>query len=269
MDHLSAREAMFYHIDEEGFAQCRLCPNHCRIGVGESGLCRSRSFIDGKLIATNYGRTIGAAIDPIEKKPLYHYHPASRIVSLGANSCNLSCFFCQNFESSQEECPTRVLPPQALLDSIKQSGADQVAFTYTEPFTWYEYIYDFAMLDSGVKIVLVTNGYVDPEPLQMLLPRIDAMNIDLKSIRDEFYRRHCHGAIEPVVQTIKAAYAQGTHIEITNLLIPGLNDSSADIHDLVAFIASIDRSIPLHISAYHPAFKASIPATPASSVTNA
>ncbi|MDP2173379.1 MAG: AmmeMemoRadiSam system radical SAM enzyme [Candidatus Cloacimonadaceae bacterium] len=266
MDKLTTREAMFYHIDAEGVAHCELCPNDCRIKVGESGRCRSRANIDGKLMVANYAKTIGVALDPIEKKPLYHFKPGSRIVSLGANSCNLDCFFCQNFVSSQEECLTRLIPPLDLLDLVNESGSRQVAFTYTEPFTWYEYIYDFAMLDSEVDIILVTNGYVNPQPLKQLLPYIKAMNIDLKSSRNAFYRQHCHGALEPVKYTIRNAYASGVHIEITNLIIPELNDSDDQIRELAVYIASVDRSIPLHESAYHPAYKSTIEATPADTI---
>ncbi|MDD3144425.1 MAG: radical SAM protein, partial [Candidatus Cloacimonetes bacterium] len=188
------------------------------------------------------------------------------------NSCNLSCFFCQNFDSSQQECPTRRISPEELKELVTRECGDgprQVAFTYTEPLTWYEYIYDFARLAPEVDIVLVTNGFINPEPLDELLPHVKAMNIDLKSIRPEFYEKYCGARLETVKSTIFRAHELQVHIELTNLIIPGLNDSDEDISDLVDFVAALDKNIPLHFSAYHPAFKAKIPATPERTVLDA
>ncbi|MBW6514973.1 MAG: AmmeMemoRadiSam system radical SAM enzyme, partial [Candidatus Syntrophosphaera sp.] len=244
----------------------------CELETGERGRCRGRQNIGGKLIATNYGQSIGIGLDPIEKKPLYHFRPGSQILSLGANSCNLSCFFCQNFDSSQAECPTRFISPadlHALVLEHCQKGVNQVAFTYTEPFTWYEYIYDFALLAKDTDIILVTNGFINPQPLKKLLPYVKAMNIDLKSIRPEYYTEHCGAGLETVKQTIRTAHEGGVHIELTNLLIPGLNDSDGDVRALVNFVACLDKDIPLHFSAYHPAYKSRIPATPQDTVLGA
>ena len=266
------RECMFYQTLEDQAARCLLCPHCCRLEVGESGLCRGRENRGGKLIAVNYAQSIGISLDPIEKKPLYHFRPGSRIVSLGANSCNLSCFFCQNHDSSQQQCPTQLILPEELRELVvRESGeeAPQVAFTYTEPLTWYEYIHDFARLAPEVDIVLVSNGFINPEPLEQLLGKIKAMNIDLKSIRPEFYQKHCEANLEAVKQTIIRAYERGTHLELTNLIIPGLNDSPEDIRDLADFVAALDRNIPLHFSAYHPAYKSRIPATPEKTVLGA
>lgn len=261
---------MFYEQVGESGVRCLLCPQLCLLEVGKSGLCRSRTNIGGKLVAVNYGRSIGLAIDPIEKKPLYHFRPGSQILSLGPNSCNLSCFFCQNFSSSQQSCPTEEINPDELVDLVRRhTGLPQVAFTYTEPLTWYEFIYDFAQADPGIDIVLVTNGFINPLPLKELLPHVRAMNIDLKAIRPEFYSEYCGGRLENVKQSIQMGYDSGTHIELTNLLIPGLNDSREELAELAQFVSSIDRSIPLHISAYHPAYRSSIPETPSSTVTEA
>lgn len=265
------REAMFWETLDSGKLKCRLCPHNCTIGIGHSGICRGRKNIDAKLYATNYALHIGMAIDPIEKKPLYHYHPGSQILSLGANSCNLDCFFCQNHHISKSLAPTSTLSPQALLELALANNCTQIAFTYTEPFTWYEYILDFAILskDSAIDIVLVTNAFVNPQPLKQLLPYISAMNIDLKSINPAFYKEHCKGDIEPVLANIRSSYEAGVHIEICTLLVPGLNDSIVEIEAIAAFIASINPRIPLHLSAYHPAYKARIPATSAKEVFNA
>lgn len=260
---ISIREAMFCISGARDSVDCSLCPQNCHIPIGERGRCRGRENIQGKLIAVNYARSIGESLDPIEKKPLYHFHPGSRIVSLGANSCNLSCFWCQNFTSSQKNCATHHLSSQDLYQIIENNSSVylQVAFTYTEPFTWFEYIYDFAQTYPDVDIVLVTNGFVSREALAHLLPRIKAMNIDLKSMDEQFYKEHCGGELQTVKDTIEAANTAGVHLELTNLLIPGLNDSPQDIVSLAQYIATVNPNIPLHISAYHPAFNSSIPAT--------
>jgi pyruvate formate lyase activating enzyme len=267
---LKRREAMHYGKVGESTVRCLLCPHLCLLEVGERGRCRSRVNLGGTLIADNYGMSIGIALDPIEKKPLYHFRPGSRILSLGPNSCNLSCFFCQNYGSSQEKCRTHPLSVEDLAAMIRENGEPrQVAFTYTEPLTWYEYIYDFAQTAPEIGIVLVTNGFINPQPLEQLLPSITALNIDLKAIDPEFYRVHCGGNLETVKQTIRICHEAGKHLELTNLLIPGLNDSDDEIARLAGYIAEIDDSIPLHISAYHPAYLSAIPATPASAVVNA
>lgn len=258
---------MHYQKLEDQAVRCLLCPHCCRLEVGESGLCRGRKNLDGKLIAVNYARSINISLDHIEKKPLYHFRPGSSILSLGPNSCNLSCFFCQNSDSSQQQCSTREISPAQLQELARQqTGGGQVAFTYTEPLTWYEYIYDFAQLAPEVDIVLVTNGFINPEPLEELLPFIKAMNIDLKSIRPEFYQTHCGASLEAVKRTIVRAWESGVHLEITNLIIPGLNDSESELRDLIDFVAGLDKNIPLHFSAYHPAYKSSIAATSAKTV---
>lgn len=260
-------EARFYEKVGEGAVRCLLCPNQCLIRDGKFGSCRSRKNVAGVLMAVNYARTVSLNLDPIEKKPLYHYYPGSQILSLGANSCNLHCQFCQNFEISQEDCPTRVLSPEDLLDILLRKHQNAVAFTYTEPFTWYEYIYDCGKLltPKGIKLVLVTNGYIEQEPLRELLPYVDAMNIDLKSIRPEFHQKICAGKLDPVLATIRTA-AQACHVELTNLLIPGLNDSEEEIRDLVGFVAEVDRNIPLHFSRYYPRWQCELPATPESTL---
>ncbi|HOH96713.1 MAG TPA: AmmeMemoRadiSam system radical SAM enzyme [Candidatus Cloacimonadota bacterium] len=257
------RRAEWYDSLAGSKVRCTLCPHFCVLGVGEIGLCRSRRNFGGVLYAVNYAQCAALALDSIEKKPLYHYCPATKIISLGPNSCNLSCRFCQNFTISQEKAPTSSLSPDDLAEIIFSKSPDslQVAFTYTEPLTWYEYILDFAIKYPEIHIVLVTNGFINQEPLLKLLPFIKAMNIDLKAMHDDFYKDQCGASLEPVLATIAEAYRKGVHVEITNLLIPVLNNDAEEIRKLAKYIAGIDVHIPLHISAYHPDYMAEQPAT--------
>ncbi|MDP8232045.1 MAG: AmmeMemoRadiSam system radical SAM enzyme [Candidatus Zophobacter franzmannii] len=236
--------------------RCELCPNYCIIEEGEIAPCRSRQNIDGTLIAVNYGKTCSLSIDPIEKKPLYHYYPGSNILSLGPNSCNLHCEFCQNFEISQNESHTTFISPEELLSLCLERRIESVAFTYSEPFTWFEYLLDAGKLlhKSGIRIVLVTNGYINQEPLLELLPYIDAMNIDLKAFSNNFYQDVCQGSLKPILETIKTA-TRHCHIELTHLLIPDHNDDNKQFTELVDFIANLDNEIPLHIARYFPRYK--------------
>jgi len=262
---------MFYEKSEAGDVRCLLCPHMCLIPSNGTGRCRSRKNDGGELVAVSYGRHIGLSIDPIEKKPLYHYHPGSAILSTGANSCNLRCCFCQNYHSSQMEIQTGMITPEALLELMNTREHKQIAFTYTEPFTWYEFIYDFAVLAQGqeIGIVLVTNGYVNPEPFKLLAPYIKAMNIDLKSSGDEFYHQYCQGSLAPVVRTIEAAFSMGIHVEVTNLIISNLNDSDEDITGVIRFVSEVSPDIPLHFSRYHPAWHCSEPPTPERTILKA
>ncbi len=257
------KEALYYNKLPDNSVQCRLCPNNCRIRIDCTGSCHSRKNLNGILYATNYAKTTSLSLDPIEKKPLYHYYPGSMILSLGANSCNLHCSFCQNYEISQSECHTHDISPEELLETLLKQDLHQVAFTYTEPFTWYEYMLDCAKLfkPHKIRIVLVTNGYINQEPLRDLLPYIDAMNIDLKSFRDEFYKNACQGKLQPVLDTICTVNGF-CHIELTTLIIPGLNDGADELTNLVDFVAEVNKAIPLHFSRYYPRWKCAEPITP-------
>ncbi|HUX08597.1 MAG TPA: AmmeMemoRadiSam system radical SAM enzyme [Acidobacteriota bacterium] len=264
---MKERHPARYQRREGDLIICALCPHMCRLSEGERGICRGRMVIDGELIAVNYGLTPSLSIDPIEKKPLYHFHPGQPILSLGPAGCNFRCEFCQNWQISQTDFPTHEVDPQSLLSYAREGGAIGISYTYTEPLIWFEFIYDCASAfrEAGFKNVMVSNGYVNPEPLAELLPLIDAWNIDLKSIRPEFYRRLSGGTLEPVLKTIEAVNRVAL-VELTNLVIPGENDSEEDLRDLVAWVADLDRSIPLHFSRYHPDYKSSHPPTPASTL---
>ena len=250
------KEALFYTKLKDSKVRCDLCPHNCVIAPEQIGICRARQNIDGVLYAVNYGKTISLSLDPMEKKPLYHFHPGKSILSIGSNSCNFSCRFCQNYQSSQFEVPTIEITPELILEKCRSHNCDFVAFTYTEPTTWFEFVLDSSKLlrENGIKTVMVTNGFINQEPLKELLPYIDAMNIDLKAFDDKFYRSICNGSLQPVLETIKTASKQ-CHIEITNLIITDENDSEKQINDLVDFVADLNPEIPLHFSRYYPTYK--------------
>jgi len=256
-------EAKYYQI-ESGKAACLLCPVHCRIAPDQSGKCFGRTFSNSQLIASNYGQVGSRAVDPIEKKPLYHFYPGRDILSIGPNGCNLDCRFCQNWTLSQTRVRTEYMSPSELVSLTLRQKSMGVAYTYSEPLIWFEYLMDTMPLlhDRGIKTVLVTNGYINPEPFAELVEHVDAMNIDLKSIEPAFYRKYCKGTLEPVLKTIETA-AEKCHLEITNLVIPGLNDTIEEIERLASWISGLDRNIPLHLSAYFPNYKCDIPPTEA------
>lgn len=241
--------------------KCPICPNNCMLSEGQVGLCRARMNKDGKIICENYGKLTSIAPDPIEKKPLYRFFPGKMILSVGSYGCNLRCPFCQNHEISMaddDKVGTYQTPPDCLVDmalSMKDRNNIGIAYTYNEPLISYEYVMDCSVLarEKGLKNVLVTNGYVCREPLNNLLPYIDAMNIDLKAFNEDFYRK-IGGDLETVKNTIAIA-AKSCHVEVTTLVIPGENDSAEEIKSASRWIASIDENIPYHISAFYPRYK--------------
>lgn len=258
------RAAAYAEATGVGGLMCRLCPAHCRFREGRRGICGNRFMQGGELVTDNYGEAVSIALDPIEKKPLYHFHPGTEILSTGPNGCNLKCLHCQNWTISQQRVETGYLSPQSLVQAARRCDSIGVAFTYTEPVIWFEYILDASRLlrAADLKVVLVTNGYIDPEPLEELLPWVDAMNIDLKGIRPEFYRRVCKGRVEPILRNIRRVVEAGVHVELTNLIIPTLNDAVEDISALVDFVESVSVVMPLHFSAYRPEYRLEIGATP-------
>lgn len=244
--------------------KCRLCPADCILREGKKGICGSRFNRNGRLMTDNFGELVSACYDPIEKKPLYHFYPGAMIFSTGANGCNFHCDNCQNWEISQEKVPTRYLAPDDLATLAGKNDSIGVAYTYTEPLIWFEYIMQVGKLikDAGLKNVLVTNGYINPEPLEELLPLIDAANVDLKGMQPKFYKRICKGKLEPVLDNIKRFHNAGVKVEITNLVITDLNDSDADFEILTDFVAGVSEKIPLHFSAYFPTHRMKNPPTP-------
>lgn len=263
------KEVMFYE-KKDGYVQCKLCPHNCRIRPSQTGVCRVRQNTDGVLYATNYGDCASIAMDPMEKKPLYHFYPGTNILSIGARGCNLKCSFCQNWQLAHGDAVGQRVMPKQLVDTAlkyRSRGCVGIAYTYSEPLMWYEFVYDTAKLanKAGLKNVLVTNGYINAEPLREMLPYIDAMNIDVKAFTDEFYKKNCKGNLDPVLRTVEIA-AKKCHVEVTTLLIPTLNDSPSEIQELVDWLSSVDPSIPLHFSRYFPNYSLDIYPTPESTL---
>ncbi|MBF0499083.1 MAG: AmmeMemoRadiSam system radical SAM enzyme [Candidatus Riflebacteria bacterium] len=245
-------------------SDCSLCPNACRIAEGHRGRCRGRGRKNGNLVVHNYGVIVSAHMDPIEKKPLYHFYPGRSILSVGSYGCNLSCRFCQNCEISQHEVNGEFIPPQKLAQSASTIPENLgVAFTYNEPGISYEYILESAPLihNLGLKVVLVTNGYLSDAPWRNLCGCTDAMNIDLKGFTDEFYANICGGKLAPVLKNIQSAHEAGVHLELTNLIVPELNDDPGYFEEMITWIASLSTEIPLHLSRYFPHYKENAPPT--------
>ena len=254
------KEARFYTVTEDG-VQCLLCPHHCRIREDTRGICRSRECRDGKLYALSYGRPCAIAVDPIEKKPLNQFLPGTRCLSLSCTGCNLSCRWCQNSDISQadpEDVDCTVLPPEIVVDTCLRHNLPSIAYTYTEPLTWWEYMYDIAVLahEKGLKNILVSAGYVEKEPLREILPYLDAANIDIKAFDDAIYRQYCGATLAPVLENILTMHEAGVHVEITNLLVTGLNDAEEQVARLCRWMADNGlHDVPLHLSRFFPRHK--------------
>ena len=256
--------ARYYEKTGDSKVKCLLCPHGCALNPKQTGLCLARQNVGGKLVSLNYGQVTALALDPIEKKPLKRFHPGSLILSAGSFGCNLKCSFCQNWHLSQEQPPAKRFSPEQLVKAAEDTvklGNIGLAYTYNEPSIWYEFVYDCARLahQKGLKNVMVTNGYINREPLQELLPYLDAINIDLKAFSDDFYQKMCKGRIKHVRETI-ALCAPACHVEVTTLLIPGFNDSEEEVGMLARWLASLSADIPLHLSRHHPDYQMNEPA---------
>ncbi len=272
---MALREALYAGSPrQDGRIPCLLCPKNCKIPEGLRGACGTRENRGGTLVASNYGLVAAIALDPIEKKPLYHFKPSSTILSLGAVGCNLSCSFCQNWELSnppRANSPGSPLSPGelvALLGDYEGRNCIGVAYTYSEPLMWIEYILDAAPLvaEAGYSNVLVTNGYAMPGPWAEALEHIDACNIDVKGFDEGFYRRYCGGQLDVVMRNVEYALDAGVHVEITFLVIPDGTDDPSDVRKMVEWIAGLDPDIPLHIARYFPHHRMRRPATPMSTL---
>lgn len=264
------QEALFYNKQENNKVKCLLCPWFCELKPDQTGACRVRKNIEGSLKTMVYNKAAAMGIDPIEKKPLYHFLPGRNILSLGMVGCNLHCTFCQNHNISQclaEEYAgfTPLSADELLIKASAIRNNAGIAFTYNEPFTFYEFMLETARLfhAHGLKNVVVSNGYVNREPLKEILPLIDAFNIDLKAFDKKFYRQQTKGNLDAVLETIVTIAKSNKHLELTNLVIPGLNDNEIQFEEMVKWIAGeCGNETPLHLSRYFPQYKLDIPPTP-------
>ncbi len=272
------QEARLYEAIGNGAVRCKACKQACVIQEGETGVCGIRQNQGGKLYLLAYGRAAAAHIDPIEKKPLYHFLPGTDIFSIGTIGCNFGCSFCQNWDISQVSRTLRErlrkehnsalaeyeitrygykLMPEEIVRLCVQRGIPSIAYTYNEPAIFFEYLYDTAVLTAphGIRSVMVSNGYASTAAFDMLGENLHAINIDLKAFRDEFYKKQCKARLQPVLDTIQDVHRRGIWLELTTLVIPGLNDSVEELRDIAGFIAGLSRDIPWHISAFYPAYQ--------------
>jgi pyruvate formate lyase activating enzyme len=257
------KEALYYEKREEHKVKCMLCPKYCLISEGNKGICHVRKNVNGKLYALSYGKITGYHLDPIEKKPLYNYKKGSMIFSIGSYGCNLTCKFCQNYEIAHNNPRTIDLSIDEIIEKAKEDPRSiGIAYTYNEPLINYEFTLACAKKakEEGLDNVLVTNGYINEKPFKKLIKYIDAINIDLKAFNNDFYRNICGGTIEEVKKSIILADKE-THVEITCLVIDDLNSNQEEILNMVQWIASIDKNIPLHLARYFPRYKMTKPAT--------
>ena len=259
------REAEYYEKRPDGKVACKMCPHFCVIAPGEVGKCRVRRSEDGVLYSLIYGEVTSVALDPVEKKPLYHFHPGEQILSLGTWGCNFHCEFCQNWQISQGTVTTEKLPPEAAVEMARREGSVGIAYTYNEPSIWAEYVRDTAKAakEAGLVNVLVTNGFWNPAPLEDVLVYTDALNIDIKAMSEEFYREMTGGRLAPVLAAAVQANRRA-HVEVTNLVIPGKNDKAEEFEALGKWVAeNLGEETPCHLSSYFPRFRLKIEPTPA------
>jgi pyruvate formate lyase activating enzyme len=266
----------WHHRTESGRLQCDLCPRHCQLREGQRGFCFIREARGDDVVLTSYGRASGFCIDPIEKKPLNHFHPGSSVLSFGTAGCNLGCKFCQNWDISKAremDRLTDVALPEAVADAAARAGCKSLAFTYNDPVIWAEYAIDCAEAarERGLSTVAVTAGYIDPRAREAFYRPMDAANVDLKAFSEGFYEKLCFAHLGPVLETLEyLAKETKVWLELTTLLIPGHNDSEAEVAKLAEFVVEkLGPEVPLHFTAYHPDWKLDVPATPKATLARA
>lgn len=272
----SPRPARWWHTGDDGRVHCDLCPRACTLKDGQRAFCFVRENVGGQMVLTTWGRSTGFCIDPIEKKPLAHFYPGTSVLSFGTAGCNLGCKFCQNWsisKSREVEDLSERASPEAIARAAQRAGCTSVAFTYNDPVIWAEYAIDTARACRalGLKTVAVTAGYISPDAREEFFRHFDAANIDLKAFTEDFYTRITASHLDPVLDTLRyVARETACWLEVTNLVIPGHNDSPDEIARMVDWIASaLGAEVPVHFSAYHPDFKLAAPATPASTLRRA
>ncbi|OGT18865.1 MAG: AmmeMemoRadiSam system radical SAM enzyme [Gammaproteobacteria bacterium RBG_16_57_12] len=264
--HVTAKESVwptrYWHILDDGRVQCDLCPRYCKLHEGQRGLCFVRANVGNKLILTSYGRSSGYCVDPIEKKPLNHFLPGTSVLSFGTAGCNLACKFCQNWDiSKSREVDTLAdeASPELIARAAQELGCHSVAYTYNDPVIFHEYAIDVAQAchERGIKSVAVTAGYVCPEPREEFYRHMDAANVDLKAFSEDFYHRLTGGHLQPVLDTlVYIKHHTRTWLELTTLLIPGENDSDAELHAMTQWVVEhLGPDVPMHFTAFHPDWK--------------
>lgn len=271
------REAMLYRTLEEGKVRCNLCHHRCLISPSKRGLCGVRENREGKLYSLVFERAISMNVDPVEKKPLFHFQPGSTSFSIATVGCNFRCLQCQNHEISQ--MPTdqgriegAIVPPQKIVSLATQRRCQSISYTYTEPTIYFEYAYETAALATpkGIKNIFVTNGYMTEEALRTIHPYLHGANVDLKSFDEKFYREVCGAKLQPVLETLRLMKALGIWVEITTLVIPTLNDSTKELEAIAQFILSLGPETPWHLSAFYPTYRMThLPRTPAETLLRA
>jgi len=255
------KEALYYEKLPDKAVQCQLCPRQCVIACGKRGFCGVRENRDGRLYSLSYAKPVAIHIDPIEKKPLFHFLPASNAFSIATAGCNLRCKFCQNWEISQrrtEEVAYQYLKPQELVTRVKESGCPVIAYTYSEPTIFYEYMLETARLarEQGLKNIMHSAGYINEAPLRQLAKYLDAANIDLKGFTNDYYSKMSEATLAPVLRTLKILKEEGVHLEITNLVLPGYNDDPVTITKMCLWIkVNLGSDTPLHFSRFTPMYK--------------
>jgi len=255
------KEAMFYEKLDEKKVRCFLCNHHCIMKEGKRGICAVRENRDGILYSLVYGKVISMNVDPIEKKPLFHFLPASTSFSIATVGCNFRCEHCQNYDISQyprehDDIAGYEMTPEGIVEAAIKNGCESISYTYTEPTIFFEFAYDCAKLahQRGIRNVFVSNGYTSPEATRVIAPYLDGNNIDLKG-NDDFYKKVCGARVDPVKKTIRLMKELGVWVEVTTLIIPDYNDSEHDVREIAEFIASVDPAIPWHVTQFYPTYK--------------
>lgn len=273
---IQSKEALFYEQLASGFVECNLCPNNCILANKQIGLCKARQNQDGKLISLVYGEVAAKNVDPIEKKPLYHFLPGTTAYSIATAGCNLSCKNCQNWDLSQKfpwEVKSIKMTAEQVVEDAIDSGTPIIAYTYSEPTIFYEFMLDTAKLakQKGLKNIMHSAGYINQEPLMQLIPYLDAANIDLKGFNNVFYEKLTNGNVEPVLATLKTLHQQGVWLEITYLIIPTYNDDEDEIRNMAKWVKeNLGDSVPIHFSRFFPYYKLSnLAATPIETIKRA
>ena len=270
------QEASYYTQLENGKVRCNLCPNFCILKPGQRGICGVRENIKGKLYSLVYGRPVSLHVDPIEKKPLYHFLPGAKAYSLATVGCNMDCKYCQNWDIAHrepEDVESKSMTPEQVVQEALNTQSEVIAFTYSEPTVWYEYMFDIARLaqEKGLRTVSITSGYINPEPLKALLPHLDAVKVDFKAFDDQVYRELIQGRLEPVLETMKIVKQSGKWLEIVNLVVPGYTDDMEEIKQMCQWIKdNLGDEVPVHFSRFWPQYKlVNLPPTPEETIKKA